>query len=97
MADLAARLDIPTDQVTVVSVEFVQWRDSSLGCPQPGMVYAQVITPGYRIVLEAEGILFEYHTAKDRDSAFLCKSHPAAVPDNLQFPFPTPTPGDSGW
>ena len=36
--------------------------DSGLGCPQPGMMYAQFITPGYRMVLEVGGELHEYHT-----------------------------------
>jgi hypothetical protein len=40
----------------------MEWSDASLGCPQEGMMYAQVITPGYLIVLEAQGQTFEYHT-----------------------------------
>ena len=45
------------------------WRTSSLGCifitgscPQPGFMYAQVITPGYRVVLEYAGKQYIYHT-----------------------------------
>jgi hypothetical protein len=29
------------------------------------MSYAQVVTPGYRIVLEAEGESYEFHTTLD--------------------------------
>jgi hypothetical protein len=61
-ADLATHLSIATDAISVVSVEQVDWNDASLGCPEPDMMYAQVITPGYRIVLEADGQTFEYHT-----------------------------------
>jgi cation transport ATPase len=32
------------DNIVLVSAQAMQWSDSSLGCPQPGMVYAQVIT-----------------------------------------------------
>jgi hypothetical protein len=60
--DLARRLGIGAEEVRTVSLEGVEWRDASLGCPQPGMMYAQVITPGYRVVLEAEGVRYEYHT-----------------------------------
>jgi hypothetical protein len=60
--DLAAQLNVTVDSITVVSVEAVEWPDASLGCPQPGMSYAQVITPGYRVVLEASGEQYEYHT-----------------------------------
>lgn len=64
--DLAERLLIDPDQVRVVSVEAVQWRDSSLGCPQPGMNYLQVITPGYRIELEVGGEIYTYHAGQER-------------------------------
>jgi hypothetical protein len=43
-------------------VRAVEWRDGSLGCAQAGMMYPQVITPGYRIVLSADGVKYEYHT-----------------------------------
>jgi hypothetical protein len=64
--DLAQRLGVAVDQIQRVSVEAVEWSDTSLGCPQPGMMYAQVITPGYRVVLEAEGDRYQYHTDRDR-------------------------------
>ncbi len=60
--DLAQRLGIPADDITTRSVEAVNWPDASLGCPQPDMMYAQVVTPGYRIVLEARGQAYTYHT-----------------------------------
>ena len=37
--------------------------DSSLDCPQPGMSYLQVITPGYRVLLEADGRRFDVRTS----------------------------------
>lgn len=54
-----------TDQITVVSTEQVEWSNASLGCPQPDMMYAQVITPGYRIILEANGQTYQYHSGLD--------------------------------
>lgn len=50
------------ESVQVVSVEAVDWSDSSLGCPKTGMMYAQVITPGYKIVLESGGRTYNFHT-----------------------------------
>jgi hypothetical protein len=70
--DLAQRLDLSPGKIRLVSVEAVDWSDTSLGCPQPGMMYAQVITPGYRIVLEAEGERYEYHTDTG-DHIVLCQ------------------------
>jgi hypothetical protein len=48
--------------ITISSVERVDWPDTALGCPQPGEFYAQVITPGYRVMVEHEGQQFEVHT-----------------------------------
>jgi hypothetical protein len=60
--DLEQRLSISPTQIKMVEVTQVEWADSSLGCPQPGMSYLQVITPGYRIVLEVNGSQYEYHS-----------------------------------
>ncbi|MCA9873167.1 MAG: hypothetical protein KC441_05915, partial [Anaerolineales bacterium] len=60
--DLADRSGIDASEISVVSVTSVDWSDSALGCPAPGYAYMQVITPGYKIVLEASGQSYEYHT-----------------------------------
>lgn len=65
-ADLEKR--VPGVEITVKSVEFTEWSDASLGNPQPGEAYAQVITPGFKIVLTAGGEDYEYHT--DLQGAF---------------------------
>lgn len=49
-----------TSTPIIVSSEAVTWNDSSLGCPKPGMVYSQVITPGLRVVIEAGGHTYDY-------------------------------------
>jgi len=64
--DLAARLGVPLTEISVTRVEAVQWRDGSLGCPEPGKVYIQVIIPGYRIVLTARGKEYVYHSDQTR-------------------------------
>ena len=61
-ADVAQRAGVAPSEVQMAQVEEVDWRDGSLGCPQPGMMYPQVITPGYRFVLEAGGKSYEYHS-----------------------------------
>ena len=63
--DLARRLNVRQEAIELAgAVEAVTWPDSSLGCPEPGMMYAQVLTPGYRFKLESGGKLYEYHTGK---------------------------------
>lgn len=71
---LAEKLGISTEEVTVVSSEEVDWPDTSLGCPQPGMMYAQVITPGYRIILEAQGQQYEAHTDRVGGQVVFCSA-----------------------
>ncbi len=64
MADLSKRTGAATSDVTVKSIEAVDWPDSSLGCPRPGFAYSQIVTPGYRIVLSAMGKDYEYHSGR---------------------------------
>lgn len=59
----AGKLGVDPSQVTIVSVEPVDWPDAGLGCPQPDMMYAAVVTPGYQILLDADGRQAEVHTS----------------------------------
>ena len=70
VADVALRAAVDPGSVQVVEVTEQSWPDASLGCPQEGQLYAQVVTVGYRIVLEAGGQRYAYHT--DRDKAVYC-------------------------
>lgn len=63
---LAADLGCAPDDIRVVDFAQVEWSDSSLGNPQPGMMYMQVITPGYRVTLEHNGQQYEIHTDRGR-------------------------------
>jgi len=62
----ATTLGVPMEQLTVASVEPVQWRDASLGCPKPGVDYLPMPTPGYRITVKVGEVTYEYHA--DRES-----------------------------
>lgn len=64
--DLSQREEIAPETISVVSFEEVTWRDSSLGCPRPGMQYLQVLTEGFKVVLAAEGEQYDYHATSGR-------------------------------
>ena len=64
--DLSEHTGVEAEFIKIKSVEPAEWNDSSLGNPEPGMVYLQVITPGFRLVLEAKGELYTYHTSMNR-------------------------------
>ncbi|HEY52947.1 MAG TPA: hypothetical protein G4N94_05785 [Caldilineae bacterium] len=57
----ADALNVDPESVTVLKMEEVDWPDASLGCPQPGMMYAQVITPGYKATVEVDGKTYDVH------------------------------------
>ena len=52
-------------------------------------MYAQVITPGYRILLQGGEKLYEYHSAQGSDSAILCRSGTAGKKGFLPLPIVT--------
>ena len=72
-ADLAQRLSISASDILVAEAKEVVWPDGSFGCPQPDMLYAQVLTPGYLIKLQYDVRDFEYHAGKDRSLTY-CKN-----------------------
>jgi hypothetical protein len=81
-ADLSGRLGIGEAEISVHSAESVVWPDGSMGCPQPGMMYTMALVPGYRVVLEAGGSLYDYH-ASERGGFILCEggsSKPGLAP-----------------
>ena len=65
-ADLAQHLDVVPDEVAVVSVEPFEFPDVSLGVPEPGRSYAEVVVPGFIIRLAAGGEISEYHGGTNR-------------------------------
>lgn len=60
--DLSAILNIPVSDISLIKEEAVEWPDASLGYPEKGKMYAQVITPGFKIILKADNKLYEYHS-----------------------------------
>jgi hypothetical protein len=73
VADAATVAGVDPASVTVVSVKPVTWMDGSLGCPKPGVMYTQVVVPGFRVIVKAGERTLDYRvgragTAKRCDS-----------------------------
>ena len=62
---LAENLGLEEGDITVVSSEETEFGDACLGVVMEGVMCAQVVTPGWVIVLEADGSQYEYHTSED--------------------------------
>lgn len=91
--DLAERLNVPVEEIELLSFEEVVWGNTSMGCPQPGMRYRQVPQDGALIQLGFEGQVYDYHSGGSR-GPFLCEQTikaPITTPIDLDdFP---PPPG----
>jgi hypothetical protein len=61
---------VDSTSLTVTRAEPVTWPDSSLGCPQPGIQYLQVLTPGY--LIELHGAQGDYVMHVAGNSAIVC-------------------------
>lgn len=59
---LAERLNIDAKTIDVVSNEPTEWPNACLGVEKPDVLCAQVITPGFKVLLMANGTQYEYHT-----------------------------------
>jgi hypothetical protein len=87
--DLARRALVKHDQITVVSATEQQWPDGAMGCPQPGQMYTQMIVPGYRVVLQAAGERYAYHSDR-RGNFIVCSNGLSFPPVKEQIKNPAP-------
>jgi hypothetical protein len=68
--DLAARHNTVPEKIEVLEAVTIVWRDSSIGCPKPGMDYLQVLTRGTRIRLKFGQAVFHYHGVGERPAVY---------------------------
>lgn len=74
VADAAHRTGVPMSEIEVASVEAMTFNDAALGCPEPDRMYAQVLTSGFIVLLEAGGgAELDYRVAEGSDSFKLCE------------------------
>ena len=75
--------NVPREQLLIVRAEAVVWSDGSLGCPEPGMEYAQTLVNGYWVVINAAGQMYDFRVGRD-GSFRLCppgRGHPPLPSD----------------
>jgi hypothetical protein len=78
--DLAEKLNTQVENIHLVKQEAVEWPDSSLGNPEEGIMYSQVVTPGFRIILTAGNKSYEYHSDYHRVVALrITNNQPVSV------------------
>lgn len=77
LADAARRAGADLDHLEVMRSEFVEWPDGSLGCPEPGQVYVQVIVPGYWVEIDGPDGVLDYRVS-DSGNFRLCETETPA-------------------
>ena len=108
---LADSLRIQASAVKIVDVTSVEWPDACLGVTRPDVLCAQVVTPGYSIILAAQGRAYEYHTNQDggsvepampaliwqrqRNPGEVCDTLVVFLPDRVTAGWCKPTPQTS--
>jgi hypothetical protein len=63
---LGKSLKVEPSGIGLQSAEPATWPDAALGCPEKDRMYAQVLTKGYTVILEADGKKHELHVAGSR-------------------------------
>jgi hypothetical protein len=84
IADIQVRMGVDAQSVTVQEVVPIEFSDASLGVPEPGVVYAQVLTPGYVIHLAVGDQVYTYHGSGER--VVLVPSEPGPNVGESQMP-----------
>ena len=59
--DLAKRLGVPVTEVRPGGALRMTWENAALGCPQPGVQYAEAETDGWRLTLKHGEREYTYH------------------------------------
>ncbi len=72
--DMAQRMDVEAQEVTVAGHAKVTWPDGSIGCPQKGMQYTMALVPGEQLILQVGDTYASYH--KGRQAAFSYCANP---------------------
>lgn len=92
MTDLSTRLGVSMEDIQLVSLLEVTWRDGSLGCPEAGMVYTQALVSGQQMILQVSDKEYYYHAGKSGSFEYCADPVPPleSLPINPNQP---PPPG----
>ncbi len=67
---VSEKLSIDPETIDVIHVSIMDWPDSSLGCPRPGVEYLQAVTRGSLVLLRANKKAYRVHIGNNR--AVIC-------------------------
>ena len=73
VTDAAKRFHVAESAVVLARAEQLTWSDGSLGCPEPGRMYTQMLVAGFRVVAITSAGELTYHT-DSRGYAVSCRA-----------------------
>ena len=88
VADAAKRFKVAQNTVVLASAEQVTWSNAALGCPEPGLMYTQMLVPGYRVVAKTREGNLTYHTDNSGNVRSCLESSPLPLMDTEPQPYP---------
>jgi hypothetical protein len=65
---LSEALVIPVDEINYIAYERTEWPDACLGFAEEGEMCAEVLTPGWKIILEAGSKNYEFHADQNGEN-----------------------------
>ena len=71
---LGKKIGVDASKLMLTAKAAQEWPDSALGCPAPGMMYSQVVTPGFKLTYSNGAKTYEVHTDQSGDRAVLCQN-----------------------
>jgi hypothetical protein len=69
---LATTTGKPADTLKLQNKEDAEWPNGGLGCPKEGMMYTEMIVPGYKLTYTDGSTTYEVHTDRSGNSAVWC-------------------------
>ena len=71
---LSKKTGVDVSKLVLTAKNAQDWPDSALGCPASGMMYSQIVTPGFKLIYSDGVKTYEVHTDRSGTSAVLCQN-----------------------
>ncbi len=72
IALLSTEINKPADSLTLQNKEEMEWPNGALGCAKPGMMYTEMIVPGYKLTYTDGSQTYTVHTNQMGNQAVWC-------------------------
>jgi len=72
MYDLAERLGVSINDLTLTDYDQATWQSGALDCPEPGYFYVQSEVSGWNLAIQHENTVYEYHTDSSGETLVNC-------------------------